>query len=188
MTTTRQTRTPLVLQDDPRERGHRARLLDAHFASTDQAKRMAGEQGVEPWYAGIKIQCLNQLGDSPTQLVACRHNDDFIVNCNARPNFILQPHQLATQLAAGAVPANGLSRRARRGAYQPAPHRRRFRLQTRKTRMLPNRSSSHRRRLRASQSPVLPAQTCSSLLPANRFVQTASSLFDLSCVWKSPLF
>jgi hypothetical protein len=34
---------------------------------------MAGEQGVEPWYAGIKIQCLNQLGDSPTQLTACRH-------------------------------------------------------------------------------------------------------------------
>ena len=30
---------------------------------------MAGEQGFEPWNAGIKIQCLNQLGDSPTQLV-----------------------------------------------------------------------------------------------------------------------
>src|SRR5438128_736239 len=27
---------------------------------------LAGEQGFEPWYAGIKIQCLNQLGDSPT--------------------------------------------------------------------------------------------------------------------------
>src|SRR4051812_26894352 len=33
---------------------------------------MAGEQGFEPWYAGIKIQCLNQLGDSPTQLTATR--------------------------------------------------------------------------------------------------------------------
>jgi hypothetical protein len=48
-------------------------LLDANRASTDQAKRMAGEQGFEPWYAGIKIQCLNQLGDSPTQPTACRY-------------------------------------------------------------------------------------------------------------------
>ena len=30
---------------------------------------MAGEEGLEPSNAGIKIQCLNQLGDSPTQLV-----------------------------------------------------------------------------------------------------------------------
>lgn len=29
---------------------------------------MAGEEGLEPSNAGIKIQCLNQLGDSPTQL------------------------------------------------------------------------------------------------------------------------
>lgn len=27
---------------------------------------MAGEQGFEPWNAGIRIRCLNQLGDSPT--------------------------------------------------------------------------------------------------------------------------
>src|SRR5450830_327884 len=33
---------------------------------------MAGEQGFEPWNAGIKIQCLNQLGDSPTQSAVCR--------------------------------------------------------------------------------------------------------------------
>lgn len=26
---------------------------------------MAGEEGFEPSHAGIKIQCLNQLGDSP---------------------------------------------------------------------------------------------------------------------------
>jgi hypothetical protein len=31
---------------------------------------MAGEEGLEPSNAGIKIQCLNQLGDSPTQLLA----------------------------------------------------------------------------------------------------------------------
>ena len=28
---------------------------------------MAGEKGFEPLHAGIKIRCLNQLGDSPTQ-------------------------------------------------------------------------------------------------------------------------
>ena len=27
---------------------------------------MAGEEGLEPSHAGIKIRCLNQLGDSPT--------------------------------------------------------------------------------------------------------------------------
>ncbi|MEY3747125.1 MAG: hypothetical protein RL194_584, partial [Pseudomonadota bacterium] len=26
---------------------------------------MAGEEGFEPSHAGIKIRCLNQLGDSP---------------------------------------------------------------------------------------------------------------------------
>ena len=40
---------------------------------------MAGEQGFEPWYAGIKIQCLNQLGDSPTQLTACRYNGEYFI-------------------------------------------------------------------------------------------------------------
>jgi hypothetical protein len=29
---------------------------------------LAGEEGFEPSHAGIKIQCLNQLGDSPTQV------------------------------------------------------------------------------------------------------------------------
>lgn len=30
--------------------------------------RVAGEEGFEPSHAGIKIRCLNQLGDSPTIL------------------------------------------------------------------------------------------------------------------------
>ncbi len=29
-------------------------------------QKLAGEEGFEPSHAGIKIQCLNQLGDSPT--------------------------------------------------------------------------------------------------------------------------
>ncbi len=31
-------------------------------------KVMAGEEGFEPSHAGIRIQCLNQLGDSPVEL------------------------------------------------------------------------------------------------------------------------
>ena len=33
-----------------------------------QTDILAGEEGFEPSHAGIKIQCLNQLGDSPTQV------------------------------------------------------------------------------------------------------------------------
>ena len=29
---------------------------------------LTGEKGFEPLHAGIKIQCLNQLGDSPTRV------------------------------------------------------------------------------------------------------------------------
>jgi hypothetical protein len=29
---------------------------------------LAGDRGLEPRNAGIKIQCLNQLGESPTQV------------------------------------------------------------------------------------------------------------------------
>ena len=31
---------------------------------------VAGEEGFEPSHAGIKIQCLNQLGDSPNSILA----------------------------------------------------------------------------------------------------------------------
>jgi hypothetical protein len=33
-------------------------------------RTLAGEKGFEPLHAGIKIRCLNQLGDSPTQVIA----------------------------------------------------------------------------------------------------------------------
>ena len=34
-------------------------------AATSAAAVLAGEEGFEPSNAGIKIRCLNQLGDSP---------------------------------------------------------------------------------------------------------------------------
>ena len=34
---------------------------------------LAGEEGLEPSHAGIKIRCLNQLGDSPTPVDGLRH-------------------------------------------------------------------------------------------------------------------
>src|SRR5262249_6925750 len=47
---------------------------------------MAGEQGFEPWYAGIKIRCLNQLGDSPTQPTTCYRDCDCSVNHGSKQN------------------------------------------------------------------------------------------------------
>jgi hypothetical protein len=51
------------------------RIMEApHFSGTTKKPRLldatgvdivAGEEGFEPSHAGIKIQCLNQLGDSP---------------------------------------------------------------------------------------------------------------------------
>src|SRR3954471_22448500 len=35
----------------------------------DWIERLAGEEGFEPSYAGIKIRCLNHLGDSPAELL-----------------------------------------------------------------------------------------------------------------------
>lgn len=37
---------------------------------------VAGEEGFEPSHAGIKIQCLNQLGDSPADLLWFRITGD----------------------------------------------------------------------------------------------------------------
>jgi hypothetical protein len=39
------------------------------FNSFSASKHVAGEEGLEPSHAGIKIRCLYQLGDSPTQAV-----------------------------------------------------------------------------------------------------------------------
>jgi hypothetical protein len=52
--------------------GRAGRVAGPSGMATEQCPLhpMAGEEGFEPSHAGIKIQCLNQLGDSPTQLVA----------------------------------------------------------------------------------------------------------------------
>jgi hypothetical protein len=46
--------------------------LCRHYAHAEAGcvpnSNLAGEEGFEPSHAGIKIQCLNQLGDSPTQV------------------------------------------------------------------------------------------------------------------------
>jgi hypothetical protein len=33
--------------------------------------KLAGKEGFEPSHAGIKIRCLNQLGDFPIYLILC---------------------------------------------------------------------------------------------------------------------
>lgn len=35
--------------------------------------QMAGAEGFEPTHAGIKIRCLNQLGDAPTRIMSQPH-------------------------------------------------------------------------------------------------------------------
>jgi hypothetical protein len=53
---------------------------------------MAGEEGFEPSNAGIKIQCLNQLGDSPTQLVVYHKSALILLDAlesDAKPNSVL---------------------------------------------------------------------------------------------------
>ena len=39
---------------------------------------LAGEKGFEPLHAGIKIQCLNQLGDSPTRVGDLHHQPIYV--------------------------------------------------------------------------------------------------------------
>ena len=47
-------------------------------------QNLAGEEGFEPSHAGIKIQCLNQLGDSPTVTPK---------KSNCKRDFYLSPQQ-----------------------------------------------------------------------------------------------
>ena len=51
---------------------------------------LAGEEGLEPSHAGIKIQCLNQLGDSPTP-VSSIYLPTIKLNLNLILNSILNP-------------------------------------------------------------------------------------------------
>ena len=47
-------------------------LTRTRFGSPSQGpKNLAGVEGFEPANAGIKIRCLNQLGDTPTQDCCC---------------------------------------------------------------------------------------------------------------------
>ena len=48
-------------------------------------KNLAGVEGFEPANAGIKIRCLNQLGDSPTR-VDCQRQPTDQLSLDAHPN------------------------------------------------------------------------------------------------------
>ena len=52
---------------------------------------LAGEKGFEPLHAGIKIQCLNQLGDSPTRVDDQRHQPIYVAPDRKRPDFLDRP-------------------------------------------------------------------------------------------------
>lgn len=72
---------------------------------------MAGEQGFEPWNAGIKIQCLNQLGDSPTQLVVYHKSAPVLptaLESDAKRNLVL--HEFCVAYYQFISPASGCFR------------------------------------------------------------------------------
>src|SRR5690242_9957032 len=53
---------------------------------------LAGEKGFEPLHAGIKIQCLNQLGDSPTRVDDQKSPTDICrIRSRERPDYLLSP-------------------------------------------------------------------------------------------------
>lgn len=65
---------------------------------------VAGEEGFEPSHAGIKTQCLNQLGDSPADLLnpgqaGCSVNhfppDAFLISHQADESVILSLSSLS---------------------------------------------------------------------------------------------
>lgn len=51
-------------------RGSRPSRSRKHDGPPETSGKMAGEEGFEPSNAGIKIRCLNQLGDSPAETCA----------------------------------------------------------------------------------------------------------------------
>ncbi len=57
-------------------------LKSRRIVSNAAAYILAGDGGLEPPHAGIKIQCLNQLGESPTNS-ALR-----ILHCNDEKNLV----------------------------------------------------------------------------------------------------
>ena len=52
------------------QHGSLRRAAAARWQGASSAADLAGEEGLEPSHVGIKIRCLNQLGDSPTQVRA----------------------------------------------------------------------------------------------------------------------
>ena len=50
---------------------------------------MAGEEGFEPSYGGIKIRCLNQLGDSPVESIC-----EIVKRVSLEPPGHKAPHPL----------------------------------------------------------------------------------------------
>src|SRR5450432_513538 len=75
-----------------------ATFVDANDSALRLARQsLAGEEGFEPSHVGIKIRCLNQLGDSPTPVPGLRREPLTRVAAQAAN---LQPSRLA-QAASG---------------------------------------------------------------------------------------
>ncbi len=56
---------------------HIVRVESQYKAALGGFENLAGVEGVEPANAGIKIRCLNQLGDTPTQDYCCYQQSTY---------------------------------------------------------------------------------------------------------------
>src|SRR5204863_31564 len=98
---------------------------------------MAGEEGFEPSNAGIKIRCLDQLGDSPTQPLTS------VVALTLNRQYIARRKPATRTLRAGDVTNFSHTCHPTRMATFPSLSAQSARLQSGQIRRLRNRSSLH---------------------------------------------
>ena len=140
---------------------------------------MAGEEGLEPSNAGIKIRCLNQLGDSPTQLdVSCLQCEAILASNWHQTKFFTS----APNVTSGACLATLLSKISSNPVLDVEPFQRHFRLERHKKHKLLILSSVHYQKFLAILWLFQLQGRASMRLFADRF----SSVFLQ--YWKSPLF
>ena len=128
----------------PSRRRRDGRRLSA--GGTGIEEDLAGEEGLEPSHVGIKIRCLNQLGDSPTQVRGFA--PPTLETVSVRPS---PASGCCVQTAAHSTdPARRQSSRrpCRRRAASPMPALANTALPEPVMRLLPNALSSHSSGLR----------------------------------------
>ena len=77
--------------------------LCQHKPALGRSGNLAGVEGFEPANAGIKIQCLNQLGDTPTQDNCCFQQPTYnllLANIFSQPDILPTDQRMHFQIFA----------------------------------------------------------------------------------------